>query len=56
MRSATRMFKKGVKHFCLHSGESVVIGVGRSLGLDERDLEPVRMSLHQLRRHAGAAE
>ncbi|XVF23774.1 hypothetical protein REPUB_Repub13aG0068000 [Reevesia pubescens] len=45
---ASLNLKSGVEHFCIHpGGRAVIDGMGRSLGLNEYDLEPTRMALHR---------
>ncbi|KAM2817136.1 hypothetical protein COP1_041294 [Malus domestica] len=40
--------KAGLDHFCIPPTEAAVVnGVGRSLGLNDYDLEPERMALHR---------
>ncbi|MBA0869999.1 hypothetical protein Goshw_006302 [Gossypium schwendimanii] len=40
--------KSGIYYFCIHpGGRAVIDAMGRSLGLNEYDLEPTRMALHR---------
>ncbi|TYI07824.1 hypothetical protein ES332_A10G251900v1 [Gossypium tomentosum] len=40
--------KSGIDYFCIHPGRRAVIdAMGRSLGLNEYNLEPTRMALHR---------
>lgn len=46
--SAGLNLKAGIDHFCIPPTESAVVDrIGKSLGLSEYDLEPVRMALHR---------
>ncbi|XP_022764561.1 3-ketoacyl-CoA synthase 19-like [Durio zibethinus] len=45
---ASLNLKSGIEHFCIHpGGRAVIDAMGRSLGLNECDLEPTRMALHR---------
>ncbi|KAF5185373.1 3-ketoacyl-CoA synthase [Thalictrum thalictroides] len=47
-KKATMNFKTGIKHFVIHTGGKAVIeGIGKSLGLNDYDLEPSRSTLHR---------